>query len=145
MPTVGKMSIPGLLLADDLAIGSVTVTGLQMGIDNLTKYCKDWSLKCNLKKTKILVCKKGGKLKKNERWFMENQQIEVVKGIDYLGVTLESSGEWSKQKAKQKVKGIQSLAAIDKCLTRTPDMGVKLLENVYEMVCESRIMYGVEI
>jgi hypothetical protein len=24
-------------------------------------------------------------------------------------------------------------------------MGVKLLENVYEMVCESRMMYGVEI
>jgi hypothetical protein len=34
----------------------------------------------------------GGKLKKYERWFMENQQIEVVKEIDYLGVTLESSG-----------------------------------------------------
>jgi hypothetical protein len=40
---------------------------------------------------------------------------------------------------------IQSLVAIDKCLTRTPDMGVKLLENVYEMVCESRMMFGVEI
>jgi hypothetical protein len=25
---------------------------------------------------------------------------------------------WSKQKAKEKVKGIQSLVAIDKCLTR---------------------------
>jgi hypothetical protein len=24
-------------------------------------------------------------------------------------------------------------------------MGVKLLENVYEMVCKSRMMYGVEI
>jgi hypothetical protein len=68
-----------------------------------------------------------------------------VKEIDYLGVTLESSGGWSKQKAKQKVKRIQSLVAIDKCLTRTPDMGVTLFENVYEMVCESRIMYGVEI
>jgi hypothetical protein len=55
----------GLLFADDLAIGSVTVTGVQKGADNLTKYCKDWSLKCNLKRTKILVCKKRGKLKKS--------------------------------------------------------------------------------
>jgi hypothetical protein len=46
-------------------IGSVTVTGLQKGIGNLIKCCKDWSLKCNLKKTKIFVFKKGGKLKKN--------------------------------------------------------------------------------
>jgi hypothetical protein len=29
VPAVGKMSIPGLLFADDLAIGLVTVTGLQ--------------------------------------------------------------------------------------------------------------------
>jgi hypothetical protein len=64
-PAAGKMSIPGLLFADGLAIGSVTVTGLQKGIDKLTKYWKDWSLKCILNKTKILVCKKGGKLKKN--------------------------------------------------------------------------------
>jgi hypothetical protein len=77
--------------------------------------------------------------------FLENQQIEIVKGINKLGVTLQSSGGWSKQKTKQEVKGIQSLVAFDKCLPRTPDMGVKLLEKVYEMVCESRMMYGVEI
>jgi hypothetical protein len=76
---------------------------------------------------------------------MENQQIEAVKEIDYLGVTLESSRGWRKQKAKQKLKGLQSLVTIHKCLTRTPDMGVKLLGNVYEMVYESRMMYGVEI
>jgi hypothetical protein len=46
---------------------------------------------------------------------------------------------------KQMVKGNQSLVAIDKCLTRTTDMRVQLLENVYEMVCQSRLMYGAEI
>jgi hypothetical protein len=71
---------------------------------------------------------------------MKNQQTEVVNEINYLGVTLESSGRWSTHKAKQKVKGIQSLVATVKCLTRTPDKGVKLLDNVYEMVCESIMM-----
>jgi hypothetical protein len=46
---------------------------------------------------------------------------------------------------KQTVKGNQSLVATDKCLTRKRDMRVQLLENVYEMVCESRLMYGAEI
>jgi hypothetical protein len=44
------MSIPGLMFADDLAIGSFTVNGLQTGIDQIVKYCGDWNLKCNLKK-----------------------------------------------------------------------------------------------
>jgi hypothetical protein len=43
------------------------------------------------------------------------------------------------------VKGNQCLVATAKCLTRTLDMRVKLLENIYEMVCESRLMYGAEI
>jgi hypothetical protein len=64
-PVIGKMSIPGLMFVYDLAIGSFTVNGLQRGIDQMVKYCGDWNLKCNLKKTKILVFKKGGKLKKN--------------------------------------------------------------------------------
>jgi hypothetical protein len=43
------------------------------------------------------------------------------------------------------VKGNQSLVAIDKCLTRTHDMRIQILENVCEMVCESMLMYGAEI
>jgi hypothetical protein len=67
---------------------------------------------------------------------MQNQQIELVKEVNYSGVTLDSSGGCSKQKAKQKIEGIQSLVANDKCLTRTSDMGVKPLGNVYEIVSQ---------
>jgi hypothetical protein len=76
-PVIGKMLIPGLL-ADDLAIGSFTVYGLQRGIDQILKYCSDWNLIRNLKKTKILFFKKGGKLKKKDKWFMHDQVIDVV-------------------------------------------------------------------
>jgi hypothetical protein len=41
--------------------------------------------------------------------------------------------------------GNQSLVTIDKRLTRTPAMRVQLLDNVYDMVCEERLMYGAEI
>jgi hypothetical protein len=60
--------------------------------------------------------------------------IDVVNEISYLGVTLESTGGCNKHKMKQMVKGNQSLVAINKCLTRTPDMRVQILENIYEMV-----------
>jgi hypothetical protein len=46
---------------------------------------------------------------------------------------------------KQTVKENQILVAIAKCLARTPEMRVKILENAYEMVRESRLMYGAEI
>jgi hypothetical protein len=36
------------------------------------------------------------------------------------------------------------LIAIDRCLARIPDMNVKMLENIYEMISESSMMYGIE-
>jgi hypothetical protein len=34
---------------------------------------------------------------------------------------------------------------MDKCLARTSDIRMKILENVYEMLSESRTMYGIKI
>jgi hypothetical protein len=85
------------------------------------------------------------KLINEEKWFIYDQLIDVVNEISYLGVILESTGGSNRHKMKQMAKGNKSLVATDKCLTRTPDMKVQLLENVYEMVCESRLMNGAEI
>jgi hypothetical protein len=35
------------------------------------------------------------------------------------------------------------LIAIDRCLARIPDMNIKMLENIYEMISESSMMYGI--
>jgi hypothetical protein len=77
-PVTRKMSISRLFFADDLAIGSFTVNGLQKWIDQAVKYCSDWNLKFNPKNTEILVPKKEGKLMKDERCFMCDQLIVVV-------------------------------------------------------------------
>jgi hypothetical protein len=61
-PTVGDVTIPGLLYADNLAIWAFTVNGTQKAIDQIVKYCEDRGVKCNLNKTKITVFKKGGTL-----------------------------------------------------------------------------------
>jgi hypothetical protein len=68
-----------------------------------------------MQKTKILVFKKGGKLKKNEKWFMHDQLIEVVNELSYLGITLESTGGWNRHRKKQMVKGKDPIHILLKC------------------------------
>jgi hypothetical protein len=60
-------------------------------------------------------------------------------------VTLDSTGSWNKQKTLAKMKGYQVLRATDKCIVLAPNIKVQMLENIYEMVCKSKIMYGIEI
>jgi hypothetical protein len=54
-PSIGRITIQGLLFADDLAVSSLTSNGLQKEIDQIVRYCKEWNLKCNFSKSKIVV------------------------------------------------------------------------------------------
>ena len=67
---VGKMAISGLLFAYVPAKPSFTFIGFQEVIIQVAKHCREWDLKHNLHKTKILVCQTGGKLnvRKDYRW-----------------------------------------------------------------------------
>jgi hypothetical protein len=76
---------------------------------------------------------------------VNGHNIEVVDKFNNLGVTLDSTGRWNKQKTLAKMKGCQALRVIDKCIAVTPDIKVQMLENIYEMVCESKIMCGFEV
>ena len=68
-----EVPINALMYADDLILLSVTPEGLQKHIDKLSKYCDDWRLNINLKKTKIMIFNRGNNLIKSEfnikRWF----------------------------------------------------------------------------
>ena len=90
----GFQLIPGgpeiyqLLFADDIILISSTPHGLQTQINNLESASKSLGLTVNMKKTKIMVFRRGGFLGKNEKWFFKKQQLETVDSYKYLGFTL---------------------------------------------------------
>jgi hypothetical protein len=94
-----------LLYADDLAVVYFTSYGLQKKVERVDQCCKGWNLRCNLSKYEIMVFKKGGKLKATETWKVSGQNIDVVDKFNYLGVMLDSTGSWNKQKTLAKMKG----------------------------------------
>jgi hypothetical protein len=67
---ISKRQVVGLLFADDLAVGATAIIGLQRAIDSIKYFCEEWSLKINVAKTKIVVFTKGGKLSRDEKWWL---------------------------------------------------------------------------
>ena len=84
-----------LMFADDMAIFSTSIEGLQQGFDNLSEYCSKWGLTVNILKTKIVIFRKGGKIGSKEKWSFNGRVIEVVPYFKYLGCILSSSGSFS--------------------------------------------------
>ena len=53
--TLDGEKIPCLLYADDLVLFSDTKNGLQEKLNILNKYCTEWCIDVNVKKTKVII------------------------------------------------------------------------------------------
>ena len=81
------------MYADDLIILSLSREGLQKCLDELNRYCKEWSLKANNEKTKYIKFLKVGKLY-NKSFNIGNTPLENVKEFTYLGITISGIGSF---------------------------------------------------
>ena len=54
-------------------------------LKSLEKYVEKAKMEINVQKTKIMILRKGGRLKKGEGWKFQGKEIEVVKEFKYLG------------------------------------------------------------
>lgn len=89
---IGDTSLNCLMYADDLVLFSSDIYGLQELLDRLYDYCNKWKLSVNLLKTKILVCRGGGRISMDEVWFWGDQLIEVCDSYKYLGLIFSACG-----------------------------------------------------
>jgi len=77
-----------LLFADDVALCSDTVVGLQNQLDLLKEHSDKLGLEVNTNKSKVVVFRNGGYLARHEKWHIGRNEMEVVNEYRYLGITL---------------------------------------------------------
>ena len=79
-----------LLFADDLVMFAESKIELQRLLNKLYTYCTEWNLKVNIDKTKVLVFRNGGYLRRCEKWFYSDAQLGVETYYTYLGLVISS-------------------------------------------------------
>ncbi len=118
-----------LMFADDVVFFSESVIGLQRQINVLETYCKKWALNVNLDKTKIMVFKRGSKLSKSEKWTYKSTKLEVVTSYQYLGVSFNSTLNWSLSAKNISIKAKKALVSVTKCLCNLKVVSVFILQT----------------
>ena len=73
-----------LLFADDLVMFAESKIELQRLLNKLHEYCSQWNPKVNIDKTNVIVFRNGVYLRKYEKWFYGNIQLNVVTYYKYL-------------------------------------------------------------
>ena len=101
-----------MLFADDIALISDTIGGLQKQIQILLQYCIEYKMIVNVKKTKVMVFRRGGNLSKREKWFCDGKLIEVVKGFQYVGLLFSTKMSLYRMSSELSRKGKRVLVSI---------------------------------
>ena len=86
----GLMELFILLFADDVTLLATTPSGLQNQLNYLRDCCVRMGMEVNEDKTKVMVFRKGGHLRKHEKWYYNGNSLIVVNSYTYLDFTLTS-------------------------------------------------------
>ena len=123
----------------------MTPANLQHNLNLLDMAASQLGLKINVQKTKIMVFRKGGYLGKNEKWFLNGEQIEIVNNYKYLGYlfTTKLSGDVALTEYVGKAKSkVYTIIRILKALGK---LDLKIFFKLFDSQVTSALMYGSEI
>ena len=141
----GTKEIFALLFADDIALIAMTPAGLQNQLNNLNTASKALGLKVNLNKTKILVCRKGGFLGSREKWFLDQERIEVVNSYKYLGYTITTKLSTDISLAEYAGRAKGKIIDIFKTLYRLGHIDTNIFFKLFDTQVKPMLLYAAEL
>ena len=135
-----------LMYADDIVLFAETPRQLQLMINRLYEYCTMWSLKVNMAKSQVMIMKKGGGRKTNEeKWFYNEEPVEVVNMYKYLGVLITPSLDLKKH-FKDKISAAKfKVFTLWKSFVLNKDVSFEAKMNLFNAVSRSTVCYGSQI
>ena len=140
----GDIQILLLLFADDMVLLSDDPSDLQNSLNALCNYCNKWGLEVNAEKSKIVVFRKRGPLRRNESWTYDNISIEVVNDFNYMGTVFTYTGSFL---LNQKMLADKALKAMNVLCnkTRSFDFDISTLFQLFDAFVGSILNFSSEI
>ena len=134
-----------LMYADDMVIFSDSEIGLQDALDQLDFYCSKWGIKVNVRKTKIVVFKKGPFVNNSGVWTYKNEVLEVVPFFKYLGLNFSANGSFAHH-FKESVKSAKkALYFLKNNLNKNPEIIPKMQLELFDSTVKPILFYGSEV
>ena len=141
--TIGDMHVSSLLYADDIVLLSTTEEGLQSSVQKLSAFCKEWDLKINVSKTKVIVFNRGGKLI-NIKITLDGQVLESAESYKYLGLIFTLNGKMSVAKSDLGKRGSKALFKM-KSMFKNASVSYETIMHLFDHVTKPILLYGSDI
>ena len=135
--------VPCLSYADDLVLISTCPQGLQDQINQLQQYCDTWCIDINTNKTKIMTISTGKNIKR-ENYLFGGTEVEQVVEYKYLGIIINSKGEFSNSKTDLANKSLKAYFKLCKSFHGQPP-SAKTFFHIFDHTVKPILTYGSEV
>ena len=108
LPNGSKLS--SLLYADDLVLLSHSRKGLQNNLNAISKFCKEWKMIVNERKSKTMIF--SNKKVTQQPFILNSKTLDSVNEFTYLGVKMSSTGNFNPHLKQIKEKALHAFFKI---------------------------------
>ena len=139
------MKIFLLLYADDIVIFAESADDLQNGLDILYDYCQKWKLKVNTDKSKVMIFKKGGQLRRNLSFKYGNHELEIVSKYTYLGIVFTTGSSFNTAQSTLSGQAQKAIFILNKYLTKFSNLVPSHILDLFDKLISPIFCYGSEV
>lgn len=135
------LSLFVLLYADDTILLSENPEEFQYLLNTFSRYCKNWHLKVNSKKTKVVIFGRG---KNSNQFTFEGSHLEIVNNFKYLGVKFFKNNSFNLNFNDLYDKAIKAMySCIGKC--RKHNLAIDCKLDMFDKIVQPIFLYGCEV
>ena len=138
----GDHSINSLLYADDMVVFTENEQDLQLCLNTIENWCKQWRVKVNEGKSKILHFRRKNVLQTECIFTINDVQLEKVNEYKYLGVMLDYSLSFDSCFKCLSGSGQRALGAIINKFASFKNVGYDTYTTLFNAGVKSVLLYG---
>jgi hypothetical protein len=142
---VNNLKLFLLLYADDTVIFGESAESLQNALNSFETYCDKWNLTVNTNKTKVMVFRKGGRLKELPKFMFKNRELEVVNNFKYLGITFTPTGSFTATKLSLADKGLKAAFRLQVNISQFEGIQPSHVMDFFDKLVVPVLTYGCEV
>ena len=138
---INKEVLAILLFADDIVLMAETAEELQSMLNEVTRYSEEMEVKFSNEKSQIMIINRDEEVE--ERWFLNNREMEIINKYNYLGIQFQNTG-LLKEKNEKINKAEQWYGRLGSSLGFRANT-YEIMRGMWKGVAVPSIMYGMEI
>lgn len=146
---IGHSLCDSILVANDIALLSSRVVGLQTMISAIEKYSRCWRFEFNVTKTRAVVFGETSRARNismgKRKWLLNGQEIEESDMYTHVGITLSGNFRSRNRTEEAGKKGIEVVSSLMSSGIRPGGINPIVGANVWLTIGLPRMLYGCEL